>query len=91
MTDPAFSTQLSLLAAVSEVLVPDMVIREDQLPLALEQLGQQAGLSEIPEPPAPDPAFEERLARIYDAEVEAAVRAVYNRDFMAFGYRRWQS
>ena len=89
-SDPAFASQSGLVQSLSEVVVPDMVIRSGQMPLALEQLCRQVGLDEVPIPPTEALPGRDALAGFYDDEVEAAARAVYNRDFTAFGFRRWR-
>ncbi|WP_068116086.1 hypothetical protein [Tropicimonas marinistellae] len=90
-TDPAFSTQASLLQSMAEFLAPDVVIRADQLDLGLTQLCQQIGRRRMPAPPRNTATDVRLLSAIYDADVEAAVRAAYNRDYMAFGYRSWSA
>ncbi|NDR57463.1 hypothetical protein [Aliiruegeria sabulilitoris] len=90
-SDPAFSSQEALVHSLSEVLPIDMVIRAEQISLGLSQISLQSGLPEIPDAPPVELDGHAALAEIYDDEVEAAVRAVYNRDFMAFGYRRWSA
>ncbi len=89
-TDPAWASQMGLLAGLSDVLTPDMVIRTDQLGLGLAQLSQQIARRQMPAVPDAAICAPTGLASIYDEEIEAAVRAVYNRDFMAFGFRRWR-
>ncbi|SNT24708.1 hypothetical protein [Tropicimonas sediminicola] len=88
-TDPAFSTQASLVQSMAEILPPDMVIRDDQLKLGLGQLCQQIGLERMPPPPSLAGFGGARLAQIHDDEIEAAARAAYNRDYMSFGFRGW--
>ncbi|SDI81447.1 hypothetical protein [Aliiruegeria lutimaris] len=90
-SDPAFSSQEALLQGLSEVLPIDMIIRAEQIALGLSQAAQQAGLAEIPDAPSAELDGHAALAEIYDDEVEAAVRSAYNRDFMAFGFRRWDA
>jgi hypothetical protein len=84
--DPAWASQTEVLHGFAQVLVPDMVLREDDLALGLNQLAAQVGLN------SPDvaPIAETRpvpLSDIYDDAVEEAVRAAYQKDYMMFGFR----
>ncbi|MDV7145126.1 nodulation protein NodH [Tropicimonas sp. TH_r6] len=90
-SDPAFSSQATLVQSLSEVFTPDMVIRIDQLPLGLRQVFRQAGLSDPPPVPKAVMPGRARLAEIHDADLEMAARTVYNRDYMAFGFKRWKA
>ncbi len=88
-SDPAWASQAVLLAGTAHVLVPDAVLRDGALDTALPALSAELGLAAAPvgasDDPSPIP-----LAAIYNDEVEEAVRSLHNRDFMAFGFRRWQ-
>ncbi len=84
--DASWASQTEVLHGLAQVMVPDMVLREDGLAEGLAQLAAQVGL------PAPDLAarIEDApvtLAAIYDDEVEEAVRAAYQKDYMMFGFR----
>jgi LPS sulfotransferase NodH len=90
-TDPAFSTQAGLVQAMSEILPPDLLIRDTQLDIGLAQLCQQIGRRQMPRPPNLTAAVHPMLPEIYDEEVESAARGPYNRDYMTFGFRGWKS
>lgn len=83
--DANWASQAQILQGFSEFAVPDMVIREDRLAEDLTYLTGVMGCA-MPDivPPADLPAIP--LADFYDAEVEAAVRDVYQRDYMTFGF-----
>ncbi|MDT0681555.1 nodulation protein NodH [Roseicyclus sp. F158] len=87
-TDPAWSTQAATLQGMSDFLLPDIVIRDDQAALGLAQLCQQIGRARMP--PAPDLTSETgdapRLSDILDADIDAAARDAHTRDYMAFGF-----
>jgi hypothetical protein len=78
----AWASQAVLVAALSEVAPPDLVLRAETLDDALSLL--RPGLPK----PGPDPACE--LAEIYDDEIEEAARAAFSRDYMTFGYGDWR-
>lgn len=89
-SDPAFVSQTALLQSLSAVLLPDMVIRSEQLALGMKQLAYQTAESGLPVPRDVAHASRAELAAFYDETVETAVRAAYNRDFRNFGFRRWK-
>ena len=84
--DAAWASQTEVLHGLAKVLVPDMVLREDDLELGLEQLALQVGLTSpgvaqyVENAPVP-------LSDIYDDTVEEVVRAAYQKDYMMFGFR----
>ena len=83
---PAWATQSALLTGMAGVIVPDIVLRAEALDRDLAALAEAVGASspELPRDtvePGPIP-----LDAIYDAEIEAAARAAYRRDYIAFGY-----
>ncbi|AXX99246.1 sulfotransferase family 2 domain-containing protein [Profundibacter amoris] len=84
--DPAWASQSQVLQGFGQFALPDMVLREDQLEQGLEQLATQVGLDPYPLPEVPDSHLFP-LEEIYDAEIEAAVRDAYQRDYMMFGYK----
>ncbi len=84
--DPAWCSQSQALQGFGKFMLPDMVLREDQLEDGLAQLAQQVGLKSAGLPKITN-SHPIALNDIYDAEIEAAVRDVYQRDYMMFGYR----
>ncbi|MCV2867352.1 nodulation protein NodH [Defluviimonas sp. WL0002] len=85
--DPAWSSQSALVSGFSQFAPPDLIAREDELAEALAHLVSRLGL---PMPDLPPPPAETALAEIYDAEVEKAARAAYQRDYLVFGFRAWR-
>lgn len=87
--DPAWASQSQLLQGMSRIASPDMIIREESLHAQLAILTDQIGVT-MPKLPeiAPDTPF--TLADFYDGEIETAIRAVYQRDYMSFGFGRWK-
>ncbi|PIE07466.1 MAG: nodulation protein NodH [Rhodobacterales bacterium] len=85
---PSWASQSRVLAGFSPVIQPDHVLREDKLAEGLRHLGEDIG-RDLPPAPEPLPDRPHALEGIYDSEAEAAVRAVYQRDYMQFGFCPW--
>jgi cysteine synthase len=64
-----------------------LLLKEDDLERELSYIANRVGASAIP--PKLDVSLSAEFLRIYDAEVESAVRNVYRRDYMAFGFGDW--
>ncbi|MDF0603764.1 nodulation protein NodH [Psychromarinibacter sp. C21-152] len=86
--DAAWASQFEILRGMAEVQLPDMILREETLADGLGQLAEQLGIA-APAPPPFIDAGPVPLADYYDGEVEAAVRAAYQKDYMMFGFRPW--
>lgn len=88
---PAFGSQSLLIEAISRVMPPDLVIRlerfEDEFPTLLASAGVKA--PEDWTQPAATGFKVPALAEIYDKTIETAVKSAYPRDYMMFGYGRW--
>ena len=88
--DPAWASQVSVLQGISQFVSPDLILREDELEMGLFDLAERYStvsptlVDEIETSPV-------ALSEIYNAEVEAAVKAAYQRDYMMFGFGRWKS
>jgi len=89
--DPAWASQLSLLQGMSDVTLPDMVMREDRMAHDFAILAAHLGRETMPGLPDVTDAHADRLSSIYDADVEAAGRLTYQRDYIAFGFGDWQA
>ncbi|WP_040615774.1 nodulation protein NodH [Oceanicola granulosus] len=86
--DAHWASQAEILQGMAGFALPDMILREDSLAPGLAQLAAQIG-REAPEPGDSDREAA-RLASIYDGEIEAMVRDVYQRDYMTFGFANWR-
>jgi len=83
---PAWASQAALLDALAQAGPPDLILREDRLHADLPALCAMLGLPCPPIPdtcPTPGPVA---LADIADAEIHAACRAAYWRDYEQFGF-----
>ncbi len=84
--DAHWASQSAVLQGFSQFQSPDFVFREDRLRQGMTFLADEVGVP-CPQLPAGD-SFGQ-LAEIYDAEIEAAARDAYGRDYLAFGFGDW--
>lgn len=86
--DASWATQSAVVQGFGQFMLPDRIIREDRLLEGLASLVDELGLDM---PALPDASEDQpfALGKIYDKEIEAAVRGVYQRDYMMFGFRPW--
>lgn len=87
--DPAWASQDMVIQGLAQFALPDMVLRAESLETGLSQLAAQLGI-DAPPPPPEQPHYPLPLDAIHDADVEAAVKAAYQRDYMTFGYGPWR-
>jgi len=86
--EPAWATQAQVIAGFAQVIQPDHILRESCLGSGLARLGEEIRRTVPPiTVAAPDVPFS--LPEIYDDEIEATVRRVYQRDYVQFGFRSW--
>ncbi|WP_298259342.1 nodulation protein NodH [uncultured Litoreibacter sp.] len=86
--DAVWATQSALLQGASGVVLPDIILRENDLEDGLPALAATLGL----EADAPNPEPEQgpfSLADIYDKELEKLAVAVYRKDYINFGFGDW--
>lgn len=86
--DPAWASQTAILTGASAVIIPGNIIHEAKLEPWIAHL---ENLLDLPKrsisPEIPRLAFD--LAEIYDADIEARIRAIYARDYLNFGFGDW--
>ena len=84
--DPAWATQSAVVSGFAGFALPDHVLREEALADGLARIAAEVGAPPplLPVGAEPAPAFP--LDALADEQVAAAVRAVYARDYMMFGY-----
>ncbi|RME14693.1 MAG: nodulation protein NodH, partial [Alphaproteobacteria bacterium] len=86
--DGSWATQDAVIQGFGQVMLPDHILREEDLEEGLAEIAREVGATAPPPPKVlPDTPFS--LDDIYDDEIEDAVRKAYQRDFMMFGYRPW--
>lgn len=93
--DPHWGTQSAAIQNMSAFCLPDWIIREDEMPAFLDALAYQVGYTDPPGVPVqtetePTETEPYALAAIYDAEIEARISRIYQRDYMMFGFGPWQ-
>ncbi|MDG1530699.1 MAG: nodulation protein NodH [Paracoccaceae bacterium] len=87
-TSSEWATQFAVLEGMSKAIIPDVIIREEALNDELNTLARKQGLPEYAMgAEVKDAPF--TLKQIYSAEVEAAAKAAYQRDYVAFGFAPW--
>ncbi|TNJ45602.1 sulfotransferase family 2 domain-containing protein [Phaeobacter sp. B1627] len=88
--DPNWASQTQVLCGFSELAMPDLILREEDMTEDLPWLARKLGRMN----PAPAPRAEadhpHALSGIYDAELEALCQSVYQRDYLTFGYGPWR-
>ena len=87
--DPHWASQAAILQGMGDLCLPDLVLREEEMPAYLPAVAQQLGLASVPEvshAPAETPFA---LSDIYDAELEEKARAAYPRDYLMLGFGDW--
>ena len=83
--DAHWASQTAVLQGFAQFQGPDHVLREDRLAEGLAYLAAEVGV----DCPAVHPTDMPALAAIYNADVEAAARDAYPRDYMGFGFADW--
>ena len=87
--DAAWASQAGILRAMSGVNQPDNILRESELAEGLASMAGQFSKKSPALKPQSDRA-PISLNNIYNQNVEEAVRAAYQRDYMMFGFGPWR-
>ncbi len=87
--DAAWGTQAQNLAGFGDFVLPDHVVREDEMAQMLPLIAGLAGHASPCRPGSAVDRFPFGLADIYDADLEALAGNVYQRDYMLFGFGPW--
>ncbi|KIC27747.1 sulfotransferase family 2 domain-containing protein [Leisingera sp. ANG-M6] len=88
--DAEWATQSQALAGFAELGPPDLLIREEEMGEDLVALARKLGRMEPGAVLEAEPETPFALADIYDAELEALIASVYQRDYLAFGFGPWR-
>ncbi|UWR80315.1 sulfotransferase family 2 domain-containing protein [Phaeobacter inhibens] len=88
-TDASWATQAQTIAGFATIQSPDLILREADLARTLPDLARWLGQSESVLPNAPEMDHPYQLTDIYDAELEAQIASVYQRDYLLFGFGDW--
>ena len=88
--DAHWASQAAVLQGMGEFALPDLVLREDEMPGALAALARRLGHREPPSVAKAGPDAPYALAEFYDAEIEAAAEEAYARDYLVFGFGAWR-
>lgn len=83
---PMWATQAANLDGYAQVLVPDLVLREESLGETLDWLARQVGLTPAARWSAPPDSAPHGLQTVIDDEIAALVNEAYRRDFEQFGF-----
>ncbi len=88
--DAAWASQAQILAGFGDIAPPDLILREDEIAAELPRLAQRVGRMEpgTVGQAAPDLTF--TLDEIYDADLEQMIAAIYQRDYLLFGFGPWR-
>ena len=89
--DMLWASQSTIVQGFAQFAPPDMLCREDRLDADLRHLAKSVGVRAPALPIAPESAAPVPLAEIYSGELESAARDAYPRDFITFGFARWES
>jgi len=87
--DNAWASQTGLLQGMSTVALPQATVHEDDMATMLPMLARAAGVEDVPDVGAEALPGPVALDAIYDGKIEKAVIEVYRRDYLNFGFPRW--
>ncbi|MEX0340670.1 MAG: nodulation protein NodH, partial [Arenibacterium sp.] len=89
--DAAWCSQSVVLSSFADLIVPDHVLREEELPQMLVGLAESVGATDVAPPEAAPRDTPFGLNEIYDDALESQIANVYSRDYATFGFGRWVS
>lgn len=87
--DQAWASQMAILQGMSQVIVPQAVVHEHQMKDVLSVLAREVGVREVPEIADELMPGAFGLKAIYDGKIEQALIDIYRRDYVGFGFKRW--
>ncbi|MEP3298020.1 MAG: sulfotransferase family 2 domain-containing protein [Pseudoruegeria sp.] len=86
--DSAWASQTHIIQGLSQVAPPDLVVRENNLTLALAYLAAEIG-GQAPALTEPQNNTPYTLIETYSGDVEKQTKDVYSRDYLNFGFKPW--
>lgn len=87
--DQAWATQTAILQGLSTLLVPQSVIHEDDMKETLPALARAVGAVDVPDVIGEAMPGNHALKSIYDGKIEQVLIDAYRRDYVGFGFPRW--
>lgn len=87
--DNTWASQTAILQGMAGVILPDVILREETMAEPLYALAREVGVTEVPRIATEAEPGPYALGSIYDGKVEKAAIEVYRRDYLGFGYLRW--
>ncbi len=87
--DQAWATQTAILQGISQVMVPQAVVHEEQMKEALPALAREIGVEDVPDINGEAMPGAYPLKSIYDGKIEQVLIDTYRRDYIGFGFPRW--
>lgn len=87
--DQAWSSQTGLLQGMTNFLPPEVIIREEEMAEEFDRLARKVGKVSPPPVPADTDPHRPALEKIYDKDIEAAVRDAFGRDYDSFSFADW--
>lgn len=88
--DASWCSQSQTLQGFADLAQPDLILRQDELSDMLPMLARRAGYSDVPDVQMQPDVGPIPLAAIYDADIEARVANIYQKDYVTFGFGDWQ-
>ena len=87
--DAAWASQSAIVQAVSAVAPPHHIVHEADMVEMLPHIARAAGVAKPPPIVVEEASTPVPLAQIYDGKLEKAAIEAYRRDYMLFGFPRW--
>lgn len=89
--DGAWASQSVIIEGFGNLFTPDLVLREAELKFDLPSLAERVGAPKIAYKAAEPSSAPYALSDVYDDEIEDLTRDTYQRDYIAFGFDRWDA
>ncbi|SLN10554.1 Sulfotransferase family protein [Aquimixticola soesokkakensis] len=88
--DHHWASQCEVIQGFGQFSQPDTLIREEEMAQDLAYLAKRAGISAAPAVGQAEEDAPFSLEEVYSDEVEQAVKAAYQRDYLMYGFGRWR-